>query len=192
MKVSSPKAILDLDYWKLTVEQGNGTWRMVSLRDIDYIFDEDIIPQGQVRRYYDQEHKLRMVIRPECITIKRDYAWNGNSPKCGVRFLWRDWWFGTPDFFPQTVKASQLHDALFQFSGLMPDFIQLPFTLPQANSFYHQIAKAHGHPLDDTYHLVLKICAARSWAKPNPLLTSTIEHENNPPVTVSSNYACAV
>lgn len=192
MKVSAPKAILDLDYRKLTVTEGQGEWRMVSLNNSIFTFDEDAIPQGQVRRYYDQDHKLRMVIRPRNITIMAGYAWNGNSPKCGVRFLWRDWWFGTPDFFPQTVKASQLHDALFQFSGLMPDFIPIPFTLPQANSFYHQIAKAHGHPLDDTYHLVLKICAARSWAKPNPLLTSTIEHENESPVTVSNSYSRAV
>ena len=146
---------------------------MVSLNNSIFTFDEDVMPRGQVRRYYDQDRKLRMVIRPRNLTIMAGYAWNGNSPKRGYRFLWRDWWFGTPDFFPGTVKASQLHDALFQFSALPA----MPFTCEQANDFYRQLANAHGHPLDDTYALVLKICAAKFWGDKPENLTCTITHE---------------
>ena len=172
MKVSSPKAILDLDYRKLTVAEGQGKWRMKSLRDTVFNFDADIIPDNE-ERVFAHQYRPWLKIEPRRITIAAGYAWNGNSPKRGYRFLWRDWWFGTPDFFPGTVKASQLHDALFQFSPLPA----MPFGWELANDFYRQLANAHGHPLDDTYALVLKICAAKFWGDKPENLTCTITHE---------------
>lgn len=172
MKVTSPKPVQGIDFRKLTVEEGQGTWRIKSLRDTVFNFEENIIPAHE-ERVFAHQYRPWMKMEPRRITIAAGYAWNGNSPKRGCHFLWRDWWFGTPDFFPGTVKASQLHDALFQFSALPA----LPFTLEQANEFYRQLAKAHGHPLDDTYALVLKICAAKFWGGTPENLTCTITHE---------------
>jgi hypothetical protein len=98
--------------------------------------------------------------------LSRGYRWNGNSPKKGIRVLGLfDWWLGTPDFFPGTVAASAFHDALFQFSGLPAE---MPLNLGEANTVYHQLAEAHGAPMDEIYNIVLKVCSSRVWGKPEP------------------------
>ena len=174
MKVTAAKAIRNADYRELTVAEGGGKLRFETLTNAVYTFDADIIPTNEERVF---SHKFRpwMKMEPRRITIAAGYAWNGNSPKRGYHFI-RDWWFGTPDF-QGTIRASLLHDLLFQFSFLA----SLPFTLANANECYYQLAKAHGHPLDDTYNIVLKICAARHWANDTGNLTCTTTYENAAP-----------
>lgn len=163
---------MGLDVRLQTVAEGKGIWRMKSLLDIEYTFDEDVIPPGQVRRFYHRG-VLRMQITSRKLVIFAGYAWNGNSPKRGFRFLWRDWWFGTPDFIPETVKSSQFHDDVYQFSSLP----ELPFTCKQADKFYEQLAHAHGLKLDDTYHFFLRICGNKFWGRADEDLTCEITHE---------------
>lgn len=71
--------------------------------------------------FYDRRKnpKLRLIIAENgTITVKKDYAWDGCSPKICVLDLF---WLGTPDGVinenkPVTYYASLVHDALGQFS----------------------------------------------------------------------------
>lgn len=149
------------DYKLLSVKDGGGKWRMETLRPQTIYFENEIIPPNQIRTFYDKLGCVWLTMYPRKMVLSRGYRWNGNTPKRGFRFLWRDWWFGTLDFFPGTAASSGWHDALFQFSGL----IEMPFNLNEANVVYHQLAEAHGAPMDEVYNLVLKVCSSRSWGK---------------------------
>jgi len=174
MKITTDIARIGYDYTTLTVKEGKGLYRMKTLANFVYETDEDIIAPNTRLIFRDKDFIPRLKIEPRLITVYEGYAWNGNSPKRGFRILWKDIWIGTPDFFPQTVKSSGLHDALFQFSGLRG----MPVSLYQANDFYYQIATAHGHLLNDMYYLVLRNCSNRYWGNSAEGLTCEMIEEN--------------
>ena len=75
------------------------------------------IPEDQV--FLDTTGKVRLILeRGGRITVTREYAWNGCSPKVCIF----DLLVGTPDGVvhvrtgrPKTYFASMVHDALYQF-----------------------------------------------------------------------------
>lgn len=77
-----------------------------------FAVDDDLL-------FYDRSGRIRLVIeKGGRITVTKDYAWNGCSPKvCLFDLSW-----GTPDGVvhaltgrPKTYFASMVHDALYQF-----------------------------------------------------------------------------
>lgn len=162
------------DYKLLSVREGGGKWRMETLRPQTLYFENELIGPATCRNFHAGrftgfgetpiQQEPWLTVYPRKMVLRQGYRWNGNSPKKGIRFLWRDWWFGTPDFQPGTVACSAFHDAFFQFSGLA----EMPLTLNEANTVYHQLAESHGAPMDEIYNLVLKVCSSRVWGKAEP------------------------
>ena len=104
-------------------ERGSGPWKYVLLRDV---FFE--VETGVTRHYdaLDGQQRKWMMILPHGITVRRGYAWNGNTSApdsiCGV----------------STLLGSVPHDALFQFSGA-PGYPRHHVTLWFANRLYYSL-----------------------------------------------------
>ena len=111
------------------------TWRFKLLEDVT-------IPISGLSK-----KKIRLVdgngvtwakVTPTSITILKNYAWNGCSPKAA--FCRRFW--GTPDF-ENTRLASMVHDVLYQFAGV--DDLDCDFW--DANGVFFSIINMSGSPV---------------------------------------------
>jgi hypothetical protein len=113
--------------------------------DVNFGWDSGFeIPEDQF--FLDAEGKVRLILeRGGRVTVTREYAWNGCSPKvCLFDFL-----FGTPDGVvhvrtgrPKTYFASMVHDALYQFL-----LVNSPITRRQADdAFYRLMAESDFAP----------------------------------------------
>lgn len=165
MQATCPPFVTNHNFRWLSVKEGGGVWRLESLRQNELYFESDVIPDNQIRSFYDGHGKEWLTIHSRKLILPKFYRWNGNTPKKGYRVLGLfDLWLGTPDFNPGTIAASGFHDQLYQYSALK----ELPFTLQQSNDIYHQLSEAHGAPLDEIYNISLKICSSRCWGKTEP------------------------
>lgn len=88
--------------------------------DTNYSWESGLkVPEDKY--FSDSTGIVRLIIEKEGrITVTREYAWNGCSPK----FVFLDLLWGTPDGAvyrptgrPKAYFASLIHDALYQFLG---------------------------------------------------------------------------
>lgn len=106
--------------------------------------------------FYCDRPKLRLVIaRDGKITVKKDYAWDGCSPKFNVLDLF---WVGTPDGAmnenkPVTYYASLVHDALGQFAKKEPE--RMPFNRQERDLIFREMLE--GFTFQWLYYLAVRI-----------------------------------
>jgi hypothetical protein len=106
--------------------------------------------------FRDKAGQIRLILRrPDAITVTKDYAWDGCTPK--VCFL--DLNFGTPDGVvdsrtkqPKTYYASLVHDALYQF--LLDG---LPLTRAQADACFRRLMTETGFTLRHLYWAAVRV-----------------------------------
>lgn len=89
------------------------------------------------------------------ITVRRDYSWDGCSPKFRVfgKLL------GTPEGeidpltgYPATYHASLIHDALYQFM----DHPRMPYTKAQADLIFYRILQSDRFGSAHLYYAAVK------------------------------------
>lgn len=79
----------------------------------------------------------------DLLSISKDYAWNGASPKWWVPLLG---WVGTPD--PEATRmATLVHDVLYQFINTE----HFPLNVEESNMIFYQIMRAHDFRFSNTY-----------------------------------------
>lgn len=160
MFVSAP-ILSEVDHFRrLSVIEGRGTNRFETRQAITYVFAGPILPRSAILSFRDRDGKEWLRLTALTATIPPKYRWNGNSPKKGLRILGRDLWLGTPDL-PSTIAASLLHDAFFQFSGVL----QFPISLTTANDCYTQICRANRCSLTGIYQAFLDEHSHLFWGK---------------------------
>lgn len=115
----------------------------------DYAFKDK---NGTVRLILEQGGK---------ITVTKDYAWNGCSPK----FCFCDILFGTPEGVvdagtekPKTYYASLVHDAMYQF---LPD--GLPVTRADADQCFLLLMQKTGFRPRFIYYLAVRLFGGIVW-----------------------------
>jgi len=137
----------------------DGAFRyQVSGGDITYHYSRPIYTGTYEISFRDAKDREWVRMTPTSKIIRNSYAWNGNSPKKGIRIFGKDWWFGTPDFVA-TRPGSLSHDTDFQF-GRCEHF---PFSLEQVNLHYFQILSARKFALAGTYYGALKDFSPAAW-----------------------------
>ena len=166
MRITAPTLVEGRDFRRLSVEEGKGAYRFKTLVPITYKFSEAVLIPPTRRAFIANDVEWAR-LSPKSLTITEGYAWNGSSPKKGIRVFGKDVWIGTPDF-PATLPASLVHDVMFQFSALSA----MPFTLVQANDFYRQICDQFGFRLTGAYYGALRDFSAPYWGVRNGYLTS--------------------
>lgn len=155
---------------------GNYSWQSPFKVDEDHAF-------------FDDRGKVRLIIqRDGTITVTRDYAWNGCSPKvCVFDFL-----FGTPDGVvhrdsgrPKTYFASLVHDALYQF--LQED---LPLTRRQSDEAFLLLMQKYDFAPARLYWLAVRIFGrvvyeakkrVRRWSGHSADLSDLLALQYDPP-----------
>lgn len=132
-----------------------------------YRLSHDITDQGLVwlNKYLtepvvfrDDQGIIRLIINPDgSIIVKKDYAWDGCSPKFKL-FGWL--LVGTPDGapnpstgYPYTYFASCIHDALCQFE----DHPDMPFSRSQIDYIFYQRLVRDEFPAALLYYKALRI-----------------------------------
>lgn len=109
--------------------------------------DEDL-------EFRDECHKLWLEIKKDGkIIVKKDYAWDGCSPKLNILDLL---WVGTPDGAinegkPVTYYASLVHDALGQFR----EDKEMPFDREQRDLIFHEMLE--GFTFQKLYYLAVRV-----------------------------------
>lgn len=120
----------------------------------DYIWESGHkIPQDLVFRDL-KKNKVRMIIEKSGrITIKKNYSWDGCTPKFSILDLFI---FGTPDGIrfgkeqkPKTYYASLVHDAFYQFIPDMED--KTIITRDDADDFFYRMLKENDFALSRLY-----------------------------------------
>jgi len=96
-------------YKELPPKDGKYKYRFVTLREIEFKTIVPLLPCYVKIEFKDIKGRVWMTITNHTITISKDYAWDGCTPK-----KWWGIWWGVPDFH-STNLASLLHDALLQF-----------------------------------------------------------------------------
>ena len=107
-------------------------------------------------RFYDSDDHLRLTIdKAGVLTVTKDYAWNGCSPKYALF----DILLGTPEgatshkanWHGKTYYASCVHDALYQFleSGL-------PLTRKEADHVFLNLLQQYEFKLARAYWLAVR------------------------------------
>jgi hypothetical protein len=117
-----------------------GRWRFLSIHDVK-IPTALRLPDASFR---DAKGREWMQWRDNNVTIRKDYAWNGNSFAIDTR---------------KNMLGSLVHDALYQFSAA-PGF---PMTRDQADLIYLGILRASGFMLAVVYYRAVKRFGAVFW-----------------------------
>jgi hypothetical protein len=105
--------------------------------------------------FKDKSGAIRLKLRrPRQVTVTKDYAWDGCTPKACLF----DIVFGVPDGVvdsrtgqPKAYHASLVHDALYQF---LRD--GLPFTRRQADAFFLALLRETGFGPRRLYWLAVR------------------------------------
>lgn len=163
MNLHAPHLSEGTDFRVMAVAESGGVYRFKLMKSALFTFKEAII-QPPCRLSFRTAGKEWLRIEPHRMIVARNYSWNGNSIKRGVRLLGRDVWLGTPDFIPGTLAASLIHDALFQYSGIF----QMPLWLDDANDIYEACCRQHHFKLAAVYRSALDEFSAAYWGKIQP------------------------
>ena len=97
------------------------------------------------------------------ITIRKEYAWDGCSPKINIMDLFL---FGIPDgiidfhtFKPKTYYASLVHDALYQYSS------RLPVKRKSADKMFFVLLRKNDFQLARLYYWAVRLIGWMYWDK---------------------------
>ena len=136
---------------------GNWKYRLKA----DFVHESGITPDfcaGQVPdlHFADDWGKYWLSIHVSGrITVRRDYEWDGCSPK--IRLFGK--LLGTPDGeidprtgYPLTYHASLIHDALYQFL----DHPRMPYTKAQADLIFYRMLQQAGFRYAGLYYAAVK------------------------------------
>lgn len=148
-----------IDWRRLSVAEGKGKYRFVTLKPIRFPSPVSLIPHPISFR--DGDNREWMRICPHFVLTAAGYSWNGSSPKKGIRIGCRDAWFGTPDFLP-TIPASLVHDGFFQFSSTK----LFPFSVDFCNDAYKSVCEAGKFKLTHVYDAALDGFSKNFFGRP--------------------------
>jgi hypothetical protein len=142
---------------RLSVREGGGRYRFALLQDVVFIHPHFILPLDHHVSFRDKHGHEWMAMTCRTQTIRKDYWWNGNTPKRGVMILGRDFWFGCPDY-PETICASGKHDPDFQFR--MTE--HFPFSWETVNRHYRELCG--NFKLANAFHGALRDFSWAAWS----------------------------
>jgi hypothetical protein len=142
-----PSFIEDIDYKELSPLDGEYSYRFTTKKDIVIYFTNRIIPKGQELTFSDNKNRVWLTIRDNQITISKDYAWDGCTPK-----KWWGGWWGTPDF-EKTKLASLVHDVLLQFHQTD----HFPLSRYEIDNMFKNILHQKGFIFEDIYYIGVRI-----------------------------------
>jgi len=142
-----PKFNKNIHYKEYLPYEGGYRYRFVTLKDIQFYFTHPLISRGQKLSFKDKSGRVWMTITSHTITISKNYAWDGCTPK-----KWWGVWWGSPDF-EDTTLASLLHDILIQFSKT----IYFPFSRYEIDQYFKYILLDNEFILTDLYYLGVRI-----------------------------------
>jgi hypothetical protein len=142
--------------------EGGYRYRYVTLKEIEFRVLYPLIPRGQKIIFKDKKGGVWMTMTPYKITISKDYAWDGCTPK-----RWWGIWWGTPDF-ESTILASLLHDVLLQFYTTK----HFPLSRYEIDNFFKYILEEHDFILSKIYYY-----GVRSWSTISPAEDYNVKSE---------------
>jgi hypothetical protein len=160
MKPNIPTLVQGVDYEELK----GGKYRFRLLRDVEYRFPELMGPTHKYRFLY--AHGLIEFLAGGRVwatfdrgtwVFKKDYAWNGCSPKWWVPILG---WLGTPDT-AANVHGSLPHDVWFQFL----EAEHFPYVMEQVNDLFGYILRMKKAMAADIYDGVVQVLGPRVWKR---------------------------
>ncbi len=119
-------------------------YRFILDKQVGFFLGRDFPSTIQEFSFSGEDKQVWLRINGRCLTIPEGYAWNGSSPRPLGK--WGIWWLGTPDC-QATIRASLLHDALYQFLD-HPDF---PYSREQCDMAFLQMMELGKFPLAKIY-----------------------------------------
>jgi hypothetical protein len=143
---------LDKDKNPWNPKDEEGLWRPKNFVELNYELE-------CYDKKEDGEDQLCLIAhRDGSFTIKKEYAWNGCTPKFGFF----DILIGTPDGVvhkgtgkPKAYYATMIHDSLYQFIPVMPD--DVPLTRKVADAFFLELLEREEFILRWIYWLAVRI-----------------------------------
>lgn len=135
--LAPPTFLRGLQFRELSHTEGRNIYRFQTLRHIRFRID-GIVPGRSVITFHDANGRQWLQLDQYGALVSEDYAWNGCSPK---RWLPLVGWVGTPDF-PETLAASLIHDALYQFHATR----HFPLHRSDCDQVFHDLIAALGAP----------------------------------------------
>lgn len=160
---SLPEFKRGVHFKELTPEEGDLTYRYVTLEPVTICFKRCLIPRGKKIQFNDISGKKWMVITPFTITIFPNYAWDGCTPK----WVLHGRWVGVPDF-KETILASLVHDALIQFESTK----HFPFTRETRDAIFYHILDIQDFKYKTLYTLGVNFGSFIFRRKKNPYVNS--------------------
>lgn len=124
-------------------ENKHWKYRFTLLEDFKFSMDTGVNP----KLFCFHANKIFLTVDGNEYTIKSGYSWNGCSPKLGVPIIG---WIGTPDY-PETIEASLVHDALYQFHK------ELPIKKKEADLKFLQIMSKNNFKFAEIYYRAVVI-----------------------------------
>ncbi len=136
----------------------NGVKWVFKLETADYPWDSGH-PVPYAMEFFDEGGTKRLTISKDGkITVKKDYSWDGCTPK----FCFFDFLLGTPDGVvhkdtgrPKTYYASLIHDALYQFLPEIPAEAKL--TRRDADAFFLRMLAEYDFSPRGLYWFVVRL-----------------------------------
>jgi hypothetical protein len=156
MITTLPDWIEGIDWRELPPREGLFRWRFQLLRDLIIRVD---LPLRRTITLHDAKGHEWARWDGRYFTLRRGYAWNGNSPKRHVPLFG---WIGTPDCrgdvtgIGGNILASCVHDGMRQFSSTL----HFPLTVPQVDTCFYDINKLSRFPLALPYFSAVRAAAA--------------------------------
>lgn len=160
MKIENlPPFVLGKHYRELSTAEGNRKYRFRT-EYTTRLKLKHLVHETEILCFYCGAGREWMRIDQYGIRIAEGYAWNGCTPKYGARILG---WVGTPDF-EDTILASLIHDALYQFHGTK----HFPFSRAQCDEIFRQIVELSGSPkIASLYHWAVRKFGRWSFKTPD-------------------------
>lgn len=147
-----------IDYREMRVAETGGKYRFELLRDVRFQYDRDLCRAGKALVFLDHKERERVHMAGSIKTVRKGYAWNGNSPKRGFTMLGVDVWVGTPDFLG-TRMGSLCHDSDFQFGRTL----HFPFTWAEVNHHYYLLLQRRSFMLSRGFYDALTNHSRPTW-----------------------------
>lgn len=133
--LAPPTFLRDLQFRELSHTEGKNIYRFQTLRHIRFPIS-GLVADRSVITFHDASGRVWLQIDRFGALIPEGYAWNGCSPKRWLPLLG---WVGTPDF-RETLAASLLHDALYQFHATR----HFPLHRSDCDQLFHDLIAAVG------------------------------------------------
>lgn len=153
--VAVPSFDAGVHYNEQCPKKGGYKYRFVTLEEVEITFSQDLIPENYKILFKDKLDRVWMTINDNKITISKNYAWDGCTPK-----KWWGFWWGTPDF-RETIIASLVHDALIQFNNCD----HFPFTRDEIDHIFKNILSRGRFTFTPIYYAGVRV-GSKIYNKP--------------------------